>query len=91
MADCGTASGYRAHRRRGEQACPACKAAAAEATRSLRASKPEYAQSQSADHRARWRAWSRLAKEFPDRFRELLGEELLKEKNTGRRADEVTP
>jgi hypothetical protein len=59
---CGSRAGYFRHRRAGEETCRACRDA-------------EYAAN--ADRNAaRQRAYARLAKEQPDRWRELYAEEL---------------
>lgn len=59
---CGTYAGYFRHYRAAEDACAACRAA-------------NYAHN--ADRRAaRDAAYSRLTREFPDRWRELYAEEL---------------
>lgn len=60
-ARCGSNRGYFAHRRRNEDACDACKDA--------------HYDYQAANNSARSRALTRLAKEFPDRFRELYTDE----------------
>lgn len=61
-ARCGTRAGYFRHRRAGEETCQDCRNAhvAVNADRDA----------------ARQRAWGRLAREFPERWRELYAEEL---------------
>jgi hypothetical protein len=58
---CGSNRGYFAHRRRNEDPCANCRAA--------------HYDYQGAANAARSRALTRLANEFPDRFRELFAEE----------------
>jgi cytidine deaminase len=59
---CGTNKGYFAHRRRDEDPCAACRQA--------------HYEYQADGNAARSRALTRLAKEYPDRFREIFAEEL---------------
>lgn len=58
---CGSNKGYFAHRRRGEEPCTACRQA--------------HYDYQAESNAARSRALTRLAKEYPDRFREIFAEE----------------
>jgi hypothetical protein len=62
MNGCGTRAGYFRHYRAGEDTCQACRDAANAVNADRNA--------------ARQRAWGRLAREFPDRWRELYAEEL---------------
>ncbi len=59
-AKCGTTSGYRRHRRLGEPACDACRAAHARYYR------------ESGYARLRYRAHRELARRHPDEFRSIL-------------------
>jgi hypothetical protein len=76
---CGTYGGYQRHKRRGETPCGGCRQANREYGRRYRAERPEVRQQELADNRARSRALWRLAEECPDRFRQLVVEELIKE------------
>ena len=74
-ASCGTDAGAQAHRRRDEDLCEPCKAAAAERLREYRsdpAVKEATNHRNAATHRALWR----LSREHLERFRELLAEEM---------------
>lgn len=73
---CGTGGGYQKHRRNGEEACNACKAAQAEYMRQLRQSRPKVYDNEKRRNAARGRALWRLAEEHEDRFRELYLEEV---------------
>lgn len=66
LAPCGTRSAYTRHLRNGEAPCEACKAANA-----------AYAKPNNA---ARQRAWQRLAARYPEAYKQLLAEEIAKEK-----------
>lgn len=81
---CGTISAYRGHRDRGEDPCDAC----IEANRTYsREYSRKYRNKQGADlrakenryHKARARALTRLAAEYPIEFHEFLAEELANE------------
>lgn len=74
---CGTYPAYQRHRRRHEPACDACKEANAERSRKLR-SDPAVMQEQYARNNARIKALWRLSHEYPERFRQLVLEELTK-------------
>lgn len=71
----GTPAGYQAHRKAGEDACSACRTAAAEYAREYR-KKPEQRRRASTYNSARSRALTRLAKLHPAQFEILLNEEL---------------
>jgi hypothetical protein len=74
IADCGTTAGYHRHIRNGEEACQSCRDAWAAYHRKYR-TQPEQQRKALARNAARTRALNRLAKEYPDRFRELVAEE----------------
>ena len=80
MGDCGCASvRFRAawHRHRGTAPCPDALAAESEYHARWRQTRdPELARAERRRTAARFRAWSRLAAEYPQRFREILLEEL---------------
>jgi hypothetical protein len=63
--------------RRGERACDACRANAAAKQRARRAD-PEIQADERHRNKARERAVWRLAKEYPQRFRELFIEEVTR-------------
>lgn len=65
MPACGTRNGYKAHRARGEEACPPCKAANASYGRSYK--------------RPRERALIRLSHAHPDEYARYFIEEAAKE------------
>jgi hypothetical protein len=58
--------------------CDGCRQANREYQRRYRAERPDVRQQEAADNRARLRALRRLAEEFPDRFRQLVVEEVIK-------------
>lgn len=70
----GTASGFREHQSRGEEACPSCKAAKAEYDKRWRSSDRQTRISR-LNARAQSRAYRRLAHRFPDIYRALYLEE----------------
>lgn len=72
---CGTYKGYQRHRRRDEQACQPCLDANAARNRNRRANDSAARVADAALSSARGRAFRRLAREFPDRWRELFAEE----------------
>jgi len=74
---CGTVAAYQRHRRRGEAACGLCAEANRQKSRARRAD-PELRVEEVARNLARTRALWRLANEYPERFRALSTDELLK-------------
>lgn len=90
-APCGTQAGYQQHLLRGEPTCPDCRRVNADRVRHIRETRgrpdPERERRYQA---ARQRAMSQLAKEHPDRYRQLLHEQLLAKRPAepaGREAD----
>ena len=75
---CGTRKGYARHTAASEEPCEPCAMAAREYARSYRARNPEYLERNAKKGAARSRAKSRLAKENPARYLQLLDEELKK-------------
>jgi hypothetical protein len=73
----GTLGAYQAHRKRDEEPCDSCRAAAAAYMQQWRKNHPELYSRELAAKSAKRRAWSRLASEYPERFAELLNEERL--------------
>ena len=73
---CGTYAGAQQHRKRGEEVCQPCRNAAAAYLRDWRARNPQSRAKERQQNNARSRALWRLADEFPDRFRELVADEL---------------
>jgi hypothetical protein len=72
---CGTYPGYQRHVRRKEETCPACRESNRVATRARRESGADAERMAAA---ARDRARKRLAREFPERYRQLVSEELTR-------------
>lgn len=70
----GTYSGYQLHNRKGERPCDPCREARNAYCRERRKD-PAVVERETADRNARYRALSRLAVEFPARYRQLLAEE----------------
>lgn len=75
---CGTRKGYARHTGANEEPCEPCATAAREYARSYRARSPKYMERNSKRGAARSRAKTRLAKEYPARYLQLLDEELAK-------------
>jgi hypothetical protein len=75
LSGCGTHPGYQAHRKRGEDACEACKAANREYMNDWMARNPEKRAAYKQKAVIRDRALERLAREYPERFMELYFEE----------------
>ena len=73
---CGTTSAYQRHRRRGEEACDACKAALRTYQAEYRAANPNSRAKELRKSNARVRALWKLRLEYPQRFNELYAEEL---------------
>ena len=78
-AECGTLAGYTRHRRADETACDECKAAHRDYIRSFRAAKGVSPSSMRLT-RARRRAHTRLAAQYPRVFARLLAEEMAAER-----------
>lgn len=76
--ECGTTRGYKQHRRAGEPACDACRAANTAYTAAYRASRPERAPGDRALKAAQARALQRLARMHPSMYRALVDEERQK-------------
>jgi hypothetical protein len=74
----GSYAGYQQHRKAGEGACDACKAAYAAYVREWRAASPTYKVSNARDQRARGRAHRRLKVAHPDEYDALYVAELRK-------------
>lgn len=79
MADCGTYSGYQAHRNADEDACEPCKAAARAYQADYRKRNPQTGVRQMATQAARMRALRRLAIRHPAEFRRLYEQERAKD------------
>lgn len=73
---CGTYAGYIEHRRRGEDADPACRRANTDYSQQRRAQDPEQVEQHRAYNRAYQRALRRLRDENERQFRQLLRREL---------------
>lgn len=71
----GTYAGHQAHRARGEQTCQECLLASANYMAKYREAHPEIRVNQRRVTKVRNRALSRLSREFPERYAELLEEE----------------
>lgn len=76
MSTCGTHAGRTAHQRRGEKPCDACAAAYNKYTRELRLRSPYYREQADRRVAARRAALERLARENPERFKELVADEM---------------
>jgi hypothetical protein len=75
---CGTVAGYQRHRSAGKTTCPQCRRAQADR---VARSRDEHGRA-NPDRERRWarargRAITALAREYPERYRELLHEQLL--------------
>lgn len=81
---CGTPKGYSRHTYLGEEACQACKAAHAARVRAYRA---EHGRRDQLVMKARRRAVNRLAKEHPERLRELYEQAKAEVFDEARKAD----
>lgn len=82
-AACGTRAGYMRHKRAGEDACEPCKEANRAYFRVWRRTHPDVYGRRYNRGAARGRALTRLAREQPDRFRELYDEELPHQEGDG--------
>jgi hypothetical protein len=72
---CGTNAGYEAHRHAGTPTCGPCRAAHSAYTTAWRL-RPEVGAHDHRRQKARRRALARLGREYPQRFSELLADEL---------------
>jgi hypothetical protein len=70
----GTDAGYQRHMRRAESPCEECRAARRDYMRDLRVRNPQIQAAHKRYMRARNRALEQLAREHPERFRQLLDE-----------------
>lgn len=77
LQPCGTAAAYTRHLRRSEEPCDACREANSSKSKERRSDK-DHAREVTQRNGARIKALWRLAKEYPERYRELSTEELLK-------------
>lgn len=73
--DCGSTRGYYRHRAEGTETCQDCRDAWTAYNRG-RARSPDSVEREKKAHAARERARVRLAREYPERYRELVNEEL---------------
>lgn len=85
---CGTAKGAFAHRNRNEKHCDPCAEAIRLYHKQYRINNPDKAYSQGRSVVVRGKAMTRLTHEYPDRFREILYEELEKERLAQERSSE---
>lgn len=76
--ECGTYAGYQYHSKRGERPCRPCRDAANAYQRERRQANPDVRAKDNRDNAARNRAVWRLAAEHPERYRELVAEELAR-------------
>jgi hypothetical protein len=75
IAVCGTDSGYQRHIRHQEEPCEACRMARRDYMRDLRARSPRIRAGDRIDTKVKNRALWRLAREYPQRFNQLVDEE----------------
>ena len=75
MSGCGTQAGYQAHRKRGEDACEACRQANRSYMNAYNRRNPGSQEKYREKAAVRDRALERLAHEYPERFMELYYEE----------------
>jgi hypothetical protein len=75
IAECGTDGGYQRHIRLREEPCEACRMARRDYMRDLRARSPHIRAGDQVDTKVKNRALWRLAREYPQRFNQLVDEE----------------
>lgn len=76
MSGCGTYGGYKAHRKRGENACGPCSEALREYQAAWRKRNPKREARSASRQMARDRALRQLARLYPATFRDLYKQEL---------------
>jgi hypothetical protein len=69
---CGTYAGYQRHRRVGEEACAACRAASAAYMRDIRNRKPEMRSAAYRQYQHRERALAELRRRHEDEYQEII-------------------